>query len=257
MLVGSYEEARIAHACLIQVREDWRGRILHLVPDDEEFESTWGGQTHLRRGEVANLARTGADILIAPLLAIERGHNVLNEDNVAAIGAAYFLVRPHPRPDDINYAIHSVNRWAMDRAASGGIAVGPLEDRGRHFRDSAYHRWMGLLKLPMIYGTLPERERDALTWSALVGIWQVIGRLVRGGQPATVYFCDAAFAKRAASTETVVDDASSSLLFGMRQVLAPYFDECPRNPVSQTDRELVKVLYGPFYLGLTRMQVRS
>ncbi|MBE7556775.1 MAG: hypothetical protein HS126_37490 [Anaerolineales bacterium] len=51
-------------------------------------------------------------------MAIERGHNILNEDYQAAIGTAYFLVRPHPRPDDIGLAIQFLNRWAIDRSAS-------------------------------------------------------------------------------------------------------------------------------------------
>jgi hypothetical protein len=126
---------------------------------------------------------------------VERGHNILNEDAQAAIGSVYLLIRPHPRPDDLNYAIQSINRWAVDQfgisAEIGTQGEQSLLDAATGFRRDAFRRWRYLLRLPMIYSTLPDAERDAVTWSQLVTIWQVIGRLVRGGSPARVFFCDA------------------------------------------------------------------
>jgi len=251
LLVGSYEEARLAHEALENLRPDWQGQIRHLVPDDDEFESQWrGSEQSLQRGLVHQFANTGAWILIAPLLAVERGHNILNEDDEAAIGAAYFLVRPHPRPDDINYAIHSINRWAVERCSDAAALVQEcqeeqltLERVGTAFRQAAYHRWRSLLHMPMIYSTLPQSERDAVTWTQLVTIWQVIGRLVRGGSPARVFFCDAAFARHTVTQDERGDSPSTSLLVGMKQVLRPYFtpDSNPCIPVS--DQQLVQALY--------------
>ncbi len=261
LLVGSYEEARLAHEALENLRPDWQGQIRHLVPDDDEFESQWrGSEQSLQRGLVHQFANTGAWILIAPLLAVERGHNILNEDDEAAIGAAYFLVRPHPRPDDINYAIHSINRWAVERCSDAAALAQEcqeeqltLERVGTAFRQAAYHRWRSLLHMPMIYSTLPQSERDAVTWTQLVTIWQVIGRLVRGGSPARVFFCDAAFARHTVTQDERGDSPSTSLLVGMKQVLRPYFtpDSNPCIPVS--DQQLVQALYGPFYQALERM----
>jgi hypothetical protein len=83
-----------------------------------------------------------------------------------------------------------------------------------------------------------------------VTIWQVVGRLVRGGQAAKVYFCDAAFApKTAHRTDNDLDDASTSLLLGMRDVLAPYFDPAS----ADADRHLVKALYQPLHQALSTM----
>jgi len=256
LLVGSYDEARAARAFLEQLRPDWRGQVLHLVSDDDQFESQWRGDAPgLQRGLVYHFASTGAWILIAPLLAVERGHNILNEQDEAAIGAVFFLVRPHPRPDDIGYAIHSVNRWAVDRhndkawlnsiCRDGRVS---LETIGDAFREAAYRRWRFLLRLPMIYSSLPDHERDSVTWSQMVTIWQVIGRLVRGGVPAQVYFCDAAFApSKTGGSEG--PRRSPSLLDGMSEVLRPYFSES--SDVSPADRALVQALYGPFYNGLS------
>jgi pPIWI RE three-gene island domain Z len=258
LVVGSYEEAQLAYDHLLHVRPDWRGQIRHLVSDDTDFISTWqddGGA--VRRGDVACFADTGAWLLIAPLMAIERGHNILNDKDAAAIGAAYFLIRPHPRPDDISFAVQSINRWAVERArdlvngAGGGTSADAL---GRQVRQQAYARWRSLLQLPMVYSTLPSREREAVIWNQMVSVWQVIGRLVRGGSPARVHFCDAAFGRKVATYEGS-DDASTSLLVGMRDVLAPYVDGGGADPtITARDRELVTALYGPFYAALVRTQ---
>jgi hypothetical protein len=226
------------------------------VADDDEFDSGWDGEVAaLRRGEVDKLADTGAWLLIAPLQAIERGHNILNHDGQAALGAAYFLVRPHPRPDDIGAAIHAINYWAVERcqdlaAAGSGI---PLDERARRFHTEAYIQWRRFLRTPMVYSTLPPLERDALTWSQMVAIWQVIGRLVRGGCEARVYFCDAAFARLSALTQEG-DTGTTSLLVNMRRVLRPYFSDEDSCNLPHIDRELVRVLYGPFYAALERIE---
>ena len=87
----------------------------------------------------------------------------------------------------------------------------------------------------------------SFTWDQLVVMWQVIGRLVRGGAPARVVFVDAAFAPGEAGL-TATDTPETSLLLSMRQVLAPYFaDDSGIDPV---DRSLVDNLYEPLYQAL-------
>jgi hypothetical protein len=88
-------------------------------------------------------------------------------------------------------------------------------------------------------------------WTQLVSIWQVIGRLVRGGQPARVYFCDGAFAPRTGQRETDERDVvATSLLMGLREALDPYFAPSTTEP----DHELVQVLYQPLYEALSRIR---
>lgn len=261
LLVSSYEQAKRAQEHLEHLRPDWRDQILRLVPDDDEFESQWRGKERsLQRGLVSKFASTSAWILIAPLMAVERGHNILNDEDKAAIGAAYFLVRPHPRPDDINYAIHSINRWAIERydnipwltsKCQDGLLT--LDRVGHSFRDEAYKRWRYLLRLPMIYSTLPDWEREAVTWNQLVSIWQVIGRLIRGGSPARVFFCDAAFARRTAFQDEQRDEPLTSLLVSVRQILRPYFIADSNPQITHRERELVQALYGPFYTAIEEM----
>lgn len=262
LLVGSYDEARQAHTFLEQTRPDWDGQVLHLIADDDLLESQWGQASQsLQRGMVYRFAQTDAWILIAPLLAVERGHNILNDQNEAALGAAYFLIRPHPRPDDISFAITSINRWAIERTASRAhflrsfqVDLSNPEAVGKSFRDAAYKEWRRLLHLPMRYSTLGEHDHEAVTWNQLVTIWQVIGRLVRGGVPARVIFCDAAFAPIAFQQEGGSGQPQTSLLIGMHQLLQRYIDGPPTRTVSPTDQVLARALYGPLYQALSQMR---
>jgi hypothetical protein len=256
LLVGSYAEARLVAQHLVALRSSWRDQVRHLVADDEEFTDSWDGAASLRRGDVHTLAWTSAWILVAPLLAVERGHNILNDEKEAAIGAAYFLVRPHPRPDDLSYVIQRVNRWAIEQIRDKFPVVDTEERRSlggyaRSFRSAAHRQWRWLLNLQLAYSSLPVKERNALAWTQLVTIWQVIGRLVRGGVAAEVYFCDAAFAPSAAQrTDSRRDDASRSLLIGLREVLAPYFDADSTDP----DAYLVAALYGCLHEALAQLE---
>lgn len=256
LLTGSYAEARMVAQHLAALRSSWRDQILHLVADDEEFTDSWDGAAGLRRSDVHTLAATPAWILVAPLLAVERGHNILNDIKQAAIGAAYFLIRPHPRPDDLSYVIQRANRWAIEQIRDGFPAI---DEADRHhlgasaqaFRAAGHRKWRGLLNLKLAYSNLPTQEREALAWTQLVTMWQVIGRLVRGGVPAQVYFCDAAFAPTAAERTTGRrDDASLSLLIGLREVLAPYFAPGCTDP----DTYLVHALYGCLHEALSELK---
>jgi hypothetical protein len=115
LVTGNYVEAEDVCRTLIARRPDWEGAVRYLVSDDEGAEHWSDGGERLRRGDVAEFANTGAWILVAPLAAIERGHNILNMGKRAALGAAFFLVRPHPRPDDPGHVIHGIAHWALER----------------------------------------------------------------------------------------------------------------------------------------------
>ena len=207
ILTGSYAEARDAADYLNGLAE-WNGRITALISDDADFDDAWAAMPgdkaagRLRRGDVASFAATTSEILVAPLLAVERGHNIVLPGGKAAIGTVYFLARPHPRPDDITLAIQAVNDWAVRYVRDGGFAqqvraVGSLDAAGE-FRQLAREKWQRYLTRRLAWSSLPRKRRLSFTWDQLVVMWQVIGRLVRGGAPARVVFVDAAFAPREA-----------------------------------------------------------
>ena len=251
VLVGSYAEARRAVEYLETIPE-WKGRVTQLVSDDSDLDDTW---TTLRRGDVATFPTTGGEILVAPLLAVERGHNIVVPGGKAAIGAAYFLARPHPRPDDIALAIQAINDWAVRQVRYGefhqaALAAGSPNAAGVSFRSTASKKWNRFLTRELVWMHLPEDEKRAFTWDQLVVMWQVIGRLVRGGVSARAIFVDAAFSPLEAGYSTP-DTPDTSLLESMRAVLAPYFEGDPGIPPIESS--LVESLYEPLYRALAEM----
>jgi len=251
LLVGSYAEAATAVDYLNSIPE-WRGRVTRLVSDDADLDDAW---MTLRRGDIATFPSTAGEILVAPLLAVERGHNIVIGDGRAAIGTAYFLARPHPRPDDISLAVQAVNDWAVRQLRTGefhqaALAQGTPDLAGVAFRKQARAKWNRFLTRRLIWSTLPDEEKRAFTWDQLVVIWQVVGRLVRGGVAARAVFVDAAFAPNEAGYD-MPDTPATSLLVSMRELLAPYFD--PESVVPPIERSLVAALYEPLFRALYTM----
>ncbi|WP_329584610.1 signal recognition particle [Kitasatospora sp. NBC_01250] len=262
LLVGSYAEAKRAAEYLNAVPE-WTGRVTLLVSDDADLDNAWTAMPRdpavrtLRRGDVASFAKTGGEILVAPLLAVERGHNIVVPGGKAAIGSVYFLARPHPRPDDIALAIQAINDWAVKQVRGPGrefrqaaLAAGSPDLAGLAFRRSARKKWNRFLTRQVSWTSLPAAEKTAFTWDQLVVMWQVIGRLVRGGVPARVVFVDAAFSPREAGLNAV-DTPTTGLLASMCELLAPYFND--QSTVPAIERSLVKALYEPLYRALADM----
>ena len=146
------------------------GRITALISDDADFDDAWAAMPgdkaagRLRRGDVASFAATTSEILVAPLLAVERGHNIVLPGGKAAIGTVYFLARPHPRPDDITLAIQAVNDWAVRHVRDGGFAqqvraVGSLDAAGLAFRKRARAEVAALPHQAAVRGAACPRKR--------------------------------------------------------------------------------------------------
>lgn len=251
LLVGSYVDARAALQDLIQIDPSWRDRAVCLIPDDDDEGAGDEYISTLRRGEVERFGRGSPDVLIAPLMAVERGHNILNEEQRAAVGAVYMLVRPMPRPDDISFPVLFLNRWAVERSTRSVEGERSVAQDGAEFRQEAFDLWRRLLGAPMSWAGLDQETREALTWSQLVSLWQVIGRLVRGGEPARVYFVDAAFAPHSAADAERGDSPTSSILLSLRAVLDPYFTD---SSIPSREREIARTLYGPLREALSRLE---
>ncbi|WP_052305446.1 hypothetical protein [Thermomonospora curvata] len=279
LLVGSYREADVVAETLHGI-ERRHGRVRVLIADDAEPGpgSEERAET-VRRGDLAMFAEDeDAEVLVAPLMAIERGHNILNAQRNAAFGVALFLARPHPRPDDLSLAVFAVNDWVSrfirdlrrvdDRtgpATFGELVAkaGDLDQAGLEFRHQARKEWRRLLSRRYIYSHLEDWERRSFAWDQLVTIWQVIGRLVRGGVPARVVFVDAKFAPGTAAAlrpgETVTAPARDGLLADLHKILAPYFDD-HADPAwfdDPADPALVRMLYAPMYQALSGLTHRT
>ncbi|NBH06791.1 hypothetical protein [Amycolatopsis sp. SID8362] len=258
LLVGSYEEAAWVADTLHTLDPRWKGNVLRLVSDDDEVVTGTNEEHHapvLRRGDVGTLDQTGAQILVAPLLAVERGHNILNDNKVAAIGTVYFLARPNPRPDDLGLAVHAVNDWLVRFADSPEFATqlraaSDVDEGALAIREEARRRWYRALSRSLAWSRLGA-DRDPVTWDLLVLVWQVIGRLVRGGVHARVVFVDAAFAPETATGRPAEETRETSLLHNIYAVLTPYLTPGSAEPAH--DRYIVDALYRPLWAALDRL----
>ncbi|MFF4406324.1 hypothetical protein [Streptomyces sp. NPDC001404] len=261
LLVGSYEEAKVVADTLHTLSKRWKGRVCRLVSDGDSDAGTWSDDDEhhapvLRRGDIETLANTSADVLVAPLLAAERGHNILDLDRRhAAIGSIYFLARPNPRPDDLGLAVHAINDWIVrameDGRFDGWVRGEPTMSLGaRKVRDLARSQWYRVLARSMAWSRLGDDDREQVTWDMLVLVWQVIGRSVRGAVPTRVAFVDAAFAPNLAAGQSSdePDTPQTSLLHSIHGVLKPYF--IAGTPVPEDDRHIVKALYQPMWTAL-------
>ena len=100
VIVNSYEQAGIVQETLQNIlrKKQCSAKVCRMVSDATSLENVEG---IIRRGEVSRFASMQADILIAPAMAIERGHNIVDETGHSALGAVFFMVRPMSVPDDV------------------------------------------------------------------------------------------------------------------------------------------------------------
>lgn len=283
LLAGSYKEANTI-ADTLHGLDRWRGRVRVLAADDADLDQSVRGAVPtdgehavaLRRGDLAMFAEDWeAELLVAPLMAVERGHNILNAERNAAFGTALFLARPHPRPDDLALAIFAVNDWVCrfvrnqkrpdNREGPATFAelvakAAGLDRAGLDFRHEARQEWRRLLSRRYVYSRLSPWEKRAFAWDQLVTMWQVIGRLVRGGVPARVVFVDASFAPRLARALAPASNESApvedGLLAALRSILAPYFDPNadPEDFPDLADPALAQLLYQPLHNALSTLE---
>jgi hypothetical protein len=290
LLVGNYDDARTV-ADQLHAMPEWRNHVKSLVADNADLtEAVNGGLDEpgragvVRRGDVSLFATDSmARVLVAPMLAIERGHNILNEDSGnAALGVALLLTRPHPVPTDVGLSVFAINDW-QSRFTRGCYqpeedgeyaslaelvdAHDSLDAAAQEFRALARSRWGKLLTRKYTYPTLSPAESRSFAWDQLVVLWQVIGRLVRGGVAARVVFVDAQFARNRAKAQSPkaqapkagrvamrYDSVRTSLLHGIREALRPYFAPRPGDDVVlSADVELAGLLYQPVYLALCEL----
>ncbi len=179
-------------------------------------------------------------------MALERGHNILNEKNIAAFGAVVFFSRPMPVPDDWQITVRQLNNWAILQAENFELNTSlTLTEIENQFYQAAIGKMLDLNCRAMSFAQLNAEERSVLCWTQLVSIWQIIGRLVRGGVPCLVHFLDDRFAPESADNE--LDDETTSLLVGIIQELEGELNGDDKQPYEKT---LGNSLYGAFFHAL-------
>jgi hypothetical protein len=247
--VNSYEQVDFVRDAILNLdtSKEWINRITYLTRNSplDDLDAAL-----ISRSNVENFATTNRSILIAPIAAIGRGKNILNEDGLSAFGGAYFLVRPHPAPDDLDYKFQ-LALW-QERKAILAERAGNLTESCESWRIEGYRLFLRSLDKDLRYSdlSLPRDVRDGLIWTQMVLTWQAIARTIRGNQPTLVRFIDSAWAPNLA--EHRPETAQASLLTGFKYVLRPYFGKA-RTGFDARDLALVRSLYEPFYNALEKI----
>ncbi|WP_433091190.1 hypothetical protein [Streptomyces shenzhenensis] len=219
-------------AAYINLRTPYTAR--HVVRDGDT-----PGPYGIARRQVATFPATGADILVAAEGTIQRGHNLLNARREAALGAIFYLVRPHPPGDDSSFVLSLLGADAMRRLADPADLSVPgtdADDLARRLRHGARATW-SLFGQPVLFSRLAEqRLRDAFAGNQLISTYQTAGRGIRGDVPVLVYLCDAAWAPRTADRDETAPDTERTSLLVATQHLLDRMLTAPRPNASAAER---------------------
>ena len=236
VIVNSYEQAGIVQETLQNTlrKKQCSARVCRMVSDATSLENVEG---IIRRGEVSRFASMQADILIAPAMAIERGHNIVDETGHSALGAVFFMVRPMSVPDDVQEKGSKLNGY-MEAHCQRRDDESIWEYNVR-MRQEATKRW-SIVTGSAQYGldNLDAGDQKDIVSTLFILILQIFGRLARvtdTTKPAPhVHFVDGAFRKPPEAEQG----------FDCLNALGLYLDGMMQDAKNS---EIAKTLYMPFY----------
>src|SRR5439155_17859954 len=161
---------------------------------------------YVLRGQAESLGPDpGVDVVVFPLGALGRGTNVVFDTDDAdkgraAIGSVFFLTRPHPAAGDLNLMISLLAQAteSLDRTDLSSMPLAAVADVVDQRRYDGYRRVARLLARPMSASMLDKDTLPVFGANLVVPVLQTIGRAMRLGMPAEVYFVDAAWAPNSA-----------------------------------------------------------
>ncbi|MFI7590235.1 hypothetical protein [Micromonospora sp. NPDC049359] len=187
-----------------------------VVPDAAD-----PGVGGIQRRLVGRFGTGEEDILVAAEMSIQRGYNILNANDTAALGAVIYLTRSHPPPFDLAFPLSLVSQLAMDHLQRPPAAEpGEVGSLVKQLRSTARKVWFDAIGRPIQFRALDPQDRRVFVANNLVPMSQTIGRSIRGNQPTTVLLCDAAFAERLADPEEkTADTARTSIVVATDQYL--------------------------------------
>lgn len=188
LVTGSYAEARVVGRAVtraIGATGESRVRIIN-----RERTGDMDSQVLLPR-EIESFGSLSADILVAPLKVVCRGHNILQPggSSASAIASIFVLVRPVPPTDTPARALAHVSYDAARTPTSSsrpGDAVAAMRRR-------AEHQLRHIQQNAGPFGQLPADLRHHVLCDVLVDLAQLAGRARRGGTDVRVYLVDGAF----------------------------------------------------------------
>ncbi len=250
LFVNSYDQVQTVTRAILGQRPDWRETTYSLVRragaarGDVWQWARLDGQ-ELVRADVEQFGRSPGQILIAPLQAVGRGYNILNQDNVAAFGSVLFLTRPMPHPFDMQARAQWLNDRVLRKGADHNDDIWrdttTVHQQAEAVRLWAHREWDTYDDAGQ-FRYLKAKRKDDLAASLAGVIIQASGRLLRGGVPFRAFFMDAAWAPQTVNG-IEPDTPATSLLLRIRDLLRQYSQQ----PVGQ-------VLYGPLAEAFNRLE---
>jgi hypothetical protein len=244
IVVNSYEQVRFMKAHLKRTSSSAHRVIgvtsdIGKIPLQERAEWVSASQVEMLG------TRDDWDAIVFPMKAIGRGVNIVFPDGPrvrdAVLGSVAFFVRPHPTADSLAFTGGLAGQLAMQfdqRSIPPDADITRLAKEWRAARDDALDALRRLLRRPQQMSRLGPMIRPFVA-DGMVDLLQTIGRAMRNGCKARVFFVDASFATN--STHNHRDSQRSSMIVAMRDVLQELLSSA--DPV---EREIYRLLYEPF-----------
>ncbi|MED1863962.1 hypothetical protein P4V41_10920 [Fictibacillus nanhaiensis] len=236
LVVNSYEQANIVQSSL----ERYFPNKVRSLAKQIDHES----ETHkVLRAEVEFFADTEADILVVPLLSINRGYNILKQqESTSLFGSVFFLIRPYIPGDSITNIIQVINGsvpYYIEQAKHNDLR---FYETIKYIRTRSNALMEHMLLEDNEWSYLDAMERKNMAWYMFINVWQMIGRLLRGQTDARVFYVDAPFAAENANGTGKKETMHSSMLRAWVSILE---EQCSDNWAKQE-------LYGEFLRGLKK-----
>jgi hypothetical protein len=244
IVVNSYEQVRFIKSYLKRTSSSAHRVIgvaqdIGRIPIQERAEWVSASQVEMLG------TRDDWDAIVFPMKAIGRGVNIVFPDGPrvrdAVLGTVAFFVRPHPTADSLAFTGGLAGQLALkfdQRRIPAAADVAGLAREWRDARDEALDALRRLLRRPQQMSRLGRMIRPFVA-DGMVDLLQTIGRAMRNGCKARVFFVDASFAMN--STADRRDTQRSSMIVAMRDVL----QELLASP-DPVEREIYRLLYEPF-----------
>ncbi|MCL2876541.1 MAG: hypothetical protein FWF12_09715, partial [Betaproteobacteria bacterium] len=241
-IVNSYEQTQRLKQFVDQRMPVWRERVVAVIDKLPNAAPSDGYVTASRVESLGDDSRW--QVLIFPAGALGRGTNVVFTSGTrlrdAAIGTLYFLTRPYPPPNSMDFPVSMAAKATLDfdLRPDEPVSLDELREDILNARQHAY-RYIGPLLRRPLYARSLGKLFEPFTANTAVELLQTIGRAMRNGCPVQCFFVDRAWAEKTARNE--LDDENSSMLVQLRAILE-------RGAASADPREaaLYHALYGAF-----------
>lgn len=236
--MNSFQQAKIVadHLRANFTKRKCSENVCALISDKSLIESR--SENYICRGEVFKFDKMRTRILVAPALAIERGHNIVDEQGHSTLNSVFFLIRPMGVPDDIREKSIKLNGYMAEKLYE--YSGTDIYEKNLYVRREAakFRSRMNISsKGRLDYLSDIEIKRDLVS-TMFVLILQIFGRLCRitdeTKNPPVVYFVDGAFRKKEDSEEGF--DTLNEIYIYLNEMLS-----------DSENGEVARTLYEPFF----------